>query len=370
MNDVDILTAVNGVLLNLAVLIAGVFITSLTFLRVNRPDPWPALVARYLMVVSTALFALANAVPLAPGIYFDFRVVPVALMARRHGRLAGLAVAAPIAVYRLLLGGAGAIPALAQLLIIAIFAAPRGTWLNLSATPGISLTRTPWVALVLFAWATLPLFVAFEVADQPFAYAFAAYAALTVLSAIGLILGQLAGQTRLKALAQAHRLRSLAFTDALTGAYNRRQFELDFPRADEACLLLLDLDHFKRVNDTHGHDVGDRVLQAFVTILREATRPGDDVYRLGGEEFVVLLRDCPPTKAVSVAERIRAHVESSLALYAALPGPALTMSGGLVPVGEQALRRADELLYQAKANGRNRVMDDTNAQRIPQWPSG
>ncbi len=353
---VTLLPVLNGVLVNLAILLAGTSLTSFTFFRVGRIDVWPALLLRYLLLASTSCFALANAVPLAPGLYFDFRTVPVALVARRHGRLAGLAVALPVGVYRYFLGGAGAIPSLAQLLTVALFAAPNGVWLDLRGRHGQTLARTPWKPFALFAGANLPVFVAFELAHAPQLHALATYTALTVLSAVGLMLGQSAGQTRLKALEREQHFRSLAFTDALTGASNRRQFEADVTDADGAFLLLLDLDHFKRVNDTHGHEVGDRLLRAFVTLVRESVRPKDEVYRLGGEEFVVLLRDCSAPMAPVVAERVRAQVEGHLARRAGLPGEAVTVSGGLAPVGSEALRRADDLLYAAKTQGRNRVL--------------
>ncbi|GAA0514445.1 diguanylate cyclase [Deinococcus depolymerans] len=352
----DALALFNGVLLNLAVLIAGVFLVSLTFYEVGRPDRPAALVLRYLALVATSLLALANAVPLAPGILFDFRMVPVALVARRHGRLAGLAVALPIGVYRFLLGGVGAGPSLVQLLLVAWLAAPDGRWLNLSAAQGDALLRTPGVALRLFAVANLPLFVAFALGGQPWTRAAASYAGLVVLSALGLLLGQVAGHTRMRSLSQTRHYRTLAFTDALTGALNRRQFELDLPAApDGTHLLLLDLDHFKRVNDTYGHDTGDRVLQAFCDLAQASVRSGDRLYRLGGEEFAVLLSS-PGAGAAEVAERIRLQVQTLLARQVGLPDETFTVSGGLVPVGPDATALADERLYLAKMQGRNRVV--------------
>lgn len=352
---VEVLALLNGVVLNLAVLIAGVFLVSLTFFEVGRPDRPAALTARYLSLVGTSFLALVNAVPLAPGILFDFRMVPVALVARRHGRLAGLAVALPVGAFRFLLGGVGAGPSLAQLLLVAWLAAPNGSWLNLSAVPGDALLRTPWVALRLFALANLPLFAAFALGGRPWTQAVAAYAALVALSAAGLLLGQVAGHTRMQSLARQRHYRTLAFTDALTGALNRRQFELDLPVApDGTYLLLLDLDHFKRINDTYGHETGDRVLQTFCALVQEHVRSGDHLYRLGGEEFAVLLAG--PDGAAGVAERVRAQVHALLARRVGLPSETFTVSGGLVSVGPDAAAQADERLYRAKAQGRNRIV--------------
>ncbi|UBV44467.1 diguanylate cyclase (plasmid) [Deinococcus taeanensis] len=353
------LSLVNGVVLNLAVLIAGVFLVSLTFFRVGQPDRPAALLARYVALVATSLFALANTVQLVPGILFDFRMVPVALVARRHGRLAGLAVALPVGTCRFLLGGVGAVPSLLQLLLVAWLAAPDGAWLRLTASERTALTRTPWVALRLFALANLPLFIAFALGREPWTTAVGAYTALTVLSTVGLLLGQVAGNTRLRSLARTQHYQTLASTDALTGVLNRRQFEQDLAAVpDDTYLLLLDLDHFKRVNDTYGHDGGDRVLQAFTAITQHSTRARDRVYRLGGEEFAVLLHHCPPETAADVAERIRANVQGTLAARAGLPGETFTVSGGLVLVAPEvdALAVADERLYRAKAHGRNRTV--------------
>ena len=135
----------DGLLVNLALLIAGVFLVSLTFTRVGGRDPWAALAVRYTLLVGTAFALLAHSVPLAPGLLFDFRSVPVALAARRHGLLAGLLVAVPIGGYRWLLGGPGAIPALTSLLLVAVFAAPRRQLLNFEAPIGTDLYRKPWV---------------------------------------------------------------------------------------------------------------------------------------------------------------------------------------------------------------------------------
>jgi|UPI00036806B4 diguanylate cyclase len=351
-----ILTLIDNVLENLAVLIAGLFLVSLTYFRFGAVDRWPALVARYLALVGTSFFALAHTAPLTPGILFDFRMVPVALAAQRHGRLAGLAVAIPVGIYRYSLGGVGAIPSLVQLVLLTWFAAPSGVWLHLPTNQGLPLNRLPWLALRLFAVANLALFVSFALANAPWKTAVSAYISLTVLSTIGMLLGHIAVQTRLTNLARTQHYQTLAFTDALTGAHNRRQFELDLEAAAPSThLLLLDLDHFKSVNDTYGHDMGDQVLQAFVTLAQRCVRPDDRLYRLGGEEFGVLLSACPPDSMTHIAERIRAQMERSLALEAGLGGKALTVSGGLAVMGEDVMAHADQNLYLAKAQGRNRI---------------
>lgn len=162
------------------------------------------------------------------------------------------------------------------------------------------------------------------------------------------------------------RLQMLATTDSLTGAANHRQFA-DRAAAEAArsrrksaplALLALDLDHFKAVNDRHGHQVGDEVLKAFVTAVRQDLRPSDLVARTGGEEFKILLPDTPLVEAVAIAERIRERV-AALAIATDEAIVTVTVSIGCAALEgdlSSTERVADECLYRAKALGRNRVV--------------
>jgi diguanylate cyclase (GGDEF)-like protein len=165
---------------------------------------------------------------------------------------------------------------------------------------------------------------------------------------------------------QAAKLNQLAVTDPLTGLANRRrtlrQLE-DLTRDDgrelAPAVMLADLDHFKRINDLHGHEIGDRVLIAVAGALRAATRESDTISRWGGEEFLVLLPRAGAEVALELAERLRARIESLVVLDHALRPVAVTISIGLAlhrddEAGADWLRRADEALYRAKAGGRNR----------------
>ena len=158
--------------------------------------------------------------------------------------------------------------------------------------------------------------------------------------------------------------------DPLTGKYNRRHLE-ERLRAELAYavrhgtdlgVIMLDIDHFKRVNDTRGHAAGDAVIRHFAEVASAQLR-GEDVFaRYGGEEFVVLLRSTDAAKTVLVAERIRASIEvMSLSFDGAVI--AVTSSGGCSTLGEgrgqtgaELLERADQRLYTAKNSGRNRVV--------------
>ena len=156
--------------------------------------------------------------------------------------------------------------------------------------------------------------------------------------------------------------------DPLTGANNRRRFDRDLTGAlqratpdSPVSLAIVDLDHFKRVNDTHGHPAGDALLKAVVTTVQQAVRPGDGVYRFGGEEFCVLFTATPAPDALDVAERVRAAIAARpFDVGAAEPLPATASIGVSTATapggGADLLARADGALYLAKDGGRNQVV--------------
>ncbi|MFV9504356.1 MAG: diguanylate cyclase [Oscillochloridaceae bacterium umkhey_bin13] len=176
-----------------------------------------------------------------------------------------------------------------------------------------------------------------------------------------------AANSQLEALAA--QLRYHATHDALTGLLNRRGLEQQAARVlgraersiQPVAVALIDLDHFKQINDQHGHAVGDQALAHLAAELRDAVRPYDLLGRWGGEEFLLILPGVPSDLACSVAERLRAHIaatplvldaEQRLHLRVSIgvaicPGPLLSL--------DRLLITADEALYAAKAAGRNRV---------------
>ena len=162
----------------------------------------------------------------------------------------------------------------------------------------------------------------------------------------------------------------LSSRDPLTGLANRRQFELTLAsevdrvaRAGEpALVLMIDIDHFKKVNDAHGHPAGDVVLRAVAHVLRDCIRPMDTVARFGGEEFAMILPNCAPSFGQAVAERIRLHVQAqSIAIAGGVDvRVSVSIGGAFAPqwVRSSALlwvERADQQLYRAKSSGRNRA---------------
>lgn len=171
---------------------------------------------------------------------------------------------------------------------------------------------------------------------------------------------------RLEAAQRA--LLDLARTDPLTGCWNRRAFmetgevlrRVEGRAGKPLAVMLCDIDHFKAVNDTHGHPAGDAVIRDFAARCLATLRGQDVLGRYGGEEFVALLPDATEAQAASVAERIRAAVASGPVETPDTAIP-ITASFGVAGVGEgddslhAAIERADQALYQAKAEGRNRV---------------
>ncbi|PKO56410.1 MAG: hypothetical protein CVU28_03050 [Betaproteobacteria bacterium HGW-Betaproteobacteria-21] len=161
----------------------------------------------------------------------------------------------------------------------------------------------------------------------------------------------------------------LASTDPLTGTLNRRTFldkvELELVRIQRysrpGALVMLDLDHFKQVNDEHGHATGDGVLKHFVDVVSDTLRDTDTLGRLGGEEFGILLPETSSLHAVELCERIRLRIQdtsitkedgSRIRVTVSIGVTSLHAAGGNA---EQALARADDQLYRAKNQGRNRV---------------
>lgn len=191
----------------------------------------------------------------------------------------------------------------------------------------------------------------------------AALAAMVVNGVFAMIFAQRTGQRRVQ-------LEQLATVDALTGAENRRALDTEleiaiagFRRdARPVALAVLDLDHFKTINDRFGHDEGDRVLQRFVQIVQASVRRTDRLYRYGGEEFVLLM---PATDELGL-QLAMSHLRSQVREALAVRGEPVTVSigGAILRSGEAReawFTRADDALYRAKQYGRNRlVIDDAD----------
>jgi two-component system, cell cycle response regulator len=176
-----------------------------------------------------------------------------------------------------------------------------------------------------------------------------------------------------------HTSLTLAVTDPLTGLYNRRYLESHLDSLMQRAaqddkpigLLALDIDHFKAVNDTHGHAAGDEVLKEFVARIKRSVRGIDMAARIGGEEFVVVMPDSTHETCISVAERLRESVAES---PVTLPGLGteipitvsigVSMSQGASDSPDNILKRSDDALYVAKDTGRNKVVSDQQDEQM------
>jgi two-component system, cell cycle response regulator len=164
----------------------------------------------------------------------------------------------------------------------------------------------------------------------------------------------------------------MAVVDQLTGLHNRRFMDMHLAtmmeqaagRNKPLALLVLDIDHFKKVNDTYGHDAGDDVLRTFATRVKSIVRGADMFCRMGGEEFIIAMPDTSGQTAAKVAERIRATIAADIfPIQQGTRAIPVTVSIGLAERGndlvcDAVIKRADKALYRAKAEGRNRVIED------------
>jgi diguanylate cyclase (GGDEF)-like protein len=164
------------------------------------------------------------------------------------------------------------------------------------------------------------------------------------------------------------KLHEMAITDPLTGLYNHSYVMQELESCLQRCkhynldvsVLMLDIDYFKKVNDTYGHNIGDLVLIELSRFLKDEVRDADITSRLGGEEFLILLLNTPPTQVSQIAQRL---IRSISEIYVAIPGANLsvTVSGGLSQIKqndhsiEAVLKRVDTALYHSKENGRNQL---------------
>lgn len=190
---------------------------------------------------------------------------------------------------------------------------------------------------------------------------------VVLLALQGLMIVSGLGYVLVKKERLSRELKTCADTDPLTGLYNRRAFLLlanqliksAIRRQESMALLVLDIDHFKRINDRYGHGVGDRIIANLAQTMRQTLRQSDVACRYGGEEFVILLPDCDKAMAVQAAERLRQAVEKGapgIVFYTVSIGVAAA-AGEQIRL-EELINRADLAMYRAKDMGRNRVQSE------------
>lgn len=338
---------------NFCITVTFAFFRSLTFVTPQHSDTVVPQAQRGAITIANAVSLCLFNLPVGNALV-DLSGAPIAALAFSNGPWAALFAVIPVLLFHMVVGDLRLDKTLSLLLTVLLVMVVR-RFRNRRGPP--TLLEGARNALLLFAAASLPIFVA--AADQSFGAALPVYLTQVLGSAGALTIITLVMRSHLQMVGRPGGYRALVHLDPLTQVFNRRKFDEDLePLPAQAYLLLLDLDHFKRVNDTHGHGVGDDVLKVTAQVVRDAVRETDRVYRLGGEEFAVLLPNCLSSAAQGIAERVRSSVEAQVAQRSGLSVP-VTVSGGLTAAqGDKRalLGRADVLLYTAKDEGRNRIV--------------
>lgn len=319
----------------------------------HRLQQWMTLwVGTYILMQFPVVFA--------KGVIMAFYAVPAALAGMFGGLPYSLVTAVPVALYRLYLGGPGASPGVVHVLTVALIA---GLFSLGDGTLRASAFQVGWRSLIIFAVGNLSMLLVPGMGITVFQ---TYYPIMMPLSASALFLSVSLVKMRVKADMDLASANTMARVDALTGLPNQRSLMEALesrPLTQEDCFLLVDIDHFKQVNDTYGHLCGDEILRCIATVLRREVRPTDLVCRYGGEEFAILMRSCTIASAYVAAERLRQAVAAQVVTMGQHQIQ-VTISGGLVRLSPEQpftnqFQMADSLLYDAKTQGRNRVVSQS-----------
>lgn len=354
---------ISGLLVNTALLVTAAWLGSAVV--TSSSGGWTMQLRRFARLpVSIVLgyLLMQFPVPITPGFFFDLRNVPSTLTAMLGGPVMGMPVALALAFYRYSLGGPGAIAGFVSLTLGGILGSAFRV--RVDRHKSLDVWKVTRNSILVYAITASTILL---VPQTGFTHFKVAYVPIVVFQVLGTTLVAYVLRSRLDAIRRENDIRRLAETDHLTELLNARVLDRVLStRTGERpdCLLLLDLDHFKRVNDTYGHTVGDEVLRRCAQVMKRTLRDDAWIFRYGGEEFAVLLHGMDLSDAVPVAERLRQEISQVQVPVEQGPPVRMTISGGLVQLAadllpKKAIDRADALLYQAKAQGRNRVMAES-----------
>ncbi|WP_179124030.1 GGDEF domain-containing protein [Marinococcus halophilus] len=306
------------------------------------------------------LVLLVYTIPLNETTIIDLRLVPVTLMAVFGGWMPTLITGGILAFGRLLMDfSMSSVPA------ILLLGLSVGSGALIHALVQNVWQRAGWMVLVTNVYMTLLLSQLLP---------FDKWAAAALFYSFASLLGTAIAVYMFVHLTQVNqmfnRYQYQAYRDNLTTLYNQRAFQELLGQAAEEypassrplSLLVLDIDYFKQINDTYGHLEGDMVLKQLSHVIVASIRPDDVAFRIGGEEFGVILYDCDETHALTIAERIRTDVARTPFILSGQPAPqfiTVSIGVGSYPVPEKNVHAlyelADQALYQAKRQGRNCV---------------
>ncbi|ANC73032.1 GGDEF domain-containing protein [Deinococcus radiodurans] len=340
--------------LNFCLLVTLVYLLSLTYKSAADLADSRLQVPRFLLVSLMCVPLMFFPAQVAPGVFVDLRAVPIAFLTLRLGWGWGLVGAVPLLVYRYLLGGVGWPPAMVSAIGVVLVAG------LFHGRLGLFRPQWPWERLLLpLLLIFLPNGLLLPIIRHDLSLYLTVWLPLLVMCFLGALITLGILRSRFRLLSLVETFERQAHQDALSTLANRRQFDLDIQTlGPDDVLCLIDIDHFKQVNDVHGHEAGDGVLVQLGELLPRCLRASDRAYRYGGEEFAVLFRMTGAVDPAVLGERLRAQVAQTA--FTVLGGAPLTVSVGLARRGEGSVgdcfRRADVALYAAKRGGRNRAV--------------
>lgn len=355
---------IRDLFINFCVLVT---LTALGNLLVNatpeEPKTWRQRLLTWGVMIAGGLVLMQFPVKVTDGVILAFHTVAPALAGLYGGVSWGLVVGLPLGLARFALGGLGAIPGVVAILITAGMAGLLRIGGEGFTHP---LARISWRAPAIFAPALLTLLL---VPSHGIELFLRYYVLMTAACSLALLVCIIIIRMRFEAQVTMRLLSNLSMTDPLTGLPNLRSFERDLSQTGPGwCFLLLDVDHFKWINDRLGHSIGDTALRQIADLLRHELRGDDLVFRYGGDEFIILMKDCTLAQAAEVGERIRRSVEQ---FEVSEPDGSVqtTVSGGVIPWDPALdltghIARADRLLYEAKTGGRNRIIVADDGQTL------
>ncbi len=304
---------------------------------------------------------MLNPIVLGPGLLFDARAVMVALAAPFGGWPALLISAAMTAVYRAMQGGAGVYAGIVGITIVAVAGIVFARLFANKLTARHLLTLGLMASTMVFSLFLLPIDLAIMLLSK-------VALPLTLINSSGVLVLGLFLQSERDRYSFSQEMQQAAEIDSLTKLFNRRKLELIAPKlgagerygAKGVGVVLFDIDHFKRVNDRFGHAAGDEVLAEVANIIRRNANPSDDIIRMGGEEFAVIMSDARKSGVLALAETVRKEVEA-LVVFQKSAQISVTISAGVTATNnhdfslQDLMAIADKALYRAKQNGRNRI---------------